>query len=83
MCTTGSGKYHSSKSKWFKENSLLPNTTNVIRNSIFLKLGFASLKLEDASQYKHNVTDDKNIQGKSFQLIVLGGCFQCSIDITF
>ena len=45
MCTTESGKYYPSKLNWFEENNFLPNTTN-----------FTSLKLEDAGQYKCNVT---------------------------
>ena len=83
MCTTESGKYYPSKLNWFKENNLLPNTTNVVRHSNFLRLDFTSLKLEDAGHYKCNVTDDKDIQGKSFQLIVFGKCFQCSMHVTF
>ena len=85
MCTTESGKYYLSKFNWFKDIGLsfLPNTINVVRHSSFLRLGFRSLKLEDAGQYKCNVTDDKNIHGKSFQLIVFGECFQCSMDKTF
>ena len=79
MCTTESGRYYSRKFNWFKENSYLPNTTNVVRQSNFLRLNFTSLKLEDAGQYKCNVTDDKNMQGKSFQLIVFGKCFQSSM----
>ena len=79
MCTIESGRYYSSKFNWFKENSVLPNTTKVVRHSNFLRLDFTSLKHEDAGQYKCNVTDDKNIQGKSFQLIVFGKCFQYSI----
>ena len=83
MCTTESGKYCPSKLNWFKENNLLPNTTNLVRHSNFLRLDFTCLKLEDAGQYKCNVTDDKNIQGKSFQLIVFGKCFQCFMHVTF
>ena len=56
MCTTESGKYYPSKLNWFKENNFLPNTTNVVKHSNFLRPDFTSLKLEDAGQYKCNVT---------------------------
>ena len=48
MCTTESGKYYPSKLNWFEENNFLPNTTNVVKHSNFLRLDFTSLKLEDA-----------------------------------
>ena len=63
-------KYHSSKFNWFKNNNALPNTTNVVRYLTFVTLVFSSLKVEDSDKYKCNSTDDKNIQGKRFQLIV-------------
>ena len=63
-------KYHSRKFNWFKNNNALPNTTNVVRYLTFVTLVFSSLKVEDSEIYKCNSTDDKNIQGKRFQLIV-------------
>ena len=68
-------KYHSSKFNWFKNNNALPNTTNVVRYSTFVTLVFSSLKVEDGGISKCNITDDKNIQGKRFQLTVFGKWF--------
>ena len=65
-------RYHSDKFRWFKENGILSNTSNVLRHSTFLRLDFASLKVEDTGVYKCNITDDSNIQEKRFQLIVFG-----------
>ena len=62
---------NSRKFSWFKHNNVLPNTTGIVRNSTFLRLNFPSLKEEDSGMYKCNITDDKNILDKSFQLIVL------------
>ena len=72
MCTTESIRYYSSKFNWFKESSGIPNKTNLVRHSTFLRLSFGNLKLEDSGKYICNITDDKTIQGKSFQLTVLG-----------
>ena len=72
MCTTESMRYYSSKFNWFKENSGIPNTTDLVRHSTFLRLSFGSLKLEDSGKYICNITDDKTIQRKSFQLTVFG-----------
>ena len=68
-------KYHLSKFNWFKNNNALPNTTNVVRYSTFVTLVFSSLKVEDSGIYKCNSTNDKNIQGKRFQLTVFGKWF--------
>ena len=72
MCTTERMRYYSKNFNWFKENGILPNTTNVIRHSTFLRLDIANLKVEDTGIYKCNVTDDPSIYYKSFQLIVFG-----------
>ena len=72
MCTTESMRYYSSNFNWFKENSRLPNTADLVRHSTFLRLNFGSLKLEDSGKYNCNITDDGTIQGKSFQLTVFG-----------
>ena len=71
-CTTESMRYYSSNFNWFKENSALPNTTDLVRHSTFLRLNFGSLKLEDSGKYNCNITDDETIHGKSFQLTVFG-----------
>ena len=65
-------RYYSSKFHWFKENGVLPNTSNIVRHSTFLRLDFASLKVEDTGIYKCNITDDTNVQEKPFRLIVFG-----------
>ena len=71
-CTTESMRYYSRNFNWFKGNSELPNTTDLVRHSTFLRLNFRSLKLEDSGKYICNITDDETIQGKSFQLTVFG-----------
>ena len=63
---------NSRKFSWFKHNNVLPNTTDIVRHSTFLKLEFPSLKEEHSGKYKCNITDDENIREKSFQLIVFG-----------
>ena len=68
-------RYYSNKLHWFKENGILPNTTKIVRHSIFVRLDFSSLKVDDTGIYKCNVTDDTNLQGKRFQLIVFGKWF--------
>ena len=68
-------KYNSRNFNWFKNNNPLPNTTNVVRHLTFVTLEFSSLKVEDSGMYKCNITDDKNIQEKSFQLTVFGKWF--------
>ena len=75
MCTTESMRYYSSNFNWFKENRGLPNTTDLVRHSTFLRLNFESLKLKDSGKYNCNITDDETIQGKSFQLTVFGMLF--------
>ena len=72
MCTTESMRYYSSNFNWFKGNSVLPNTTDLLRHSTFLRLNFGSLKLEDSGKYNCNITDDETIHGKSFHLTVFG-----------
>lgn len=72
ICTTEGMRYYSNKLHWFKENGILPNTTKIVRQSIFVRLDFSSLKVDDTGIYKCNVTDDTNLQGKRFQLIVFG-----------
>lgn len=75
ICTTESMRSYSSKFNWFKNNNVLPNGTNVAIRSTFLKLGFTNLRVEDTGIYKGNITDGKNIEEKSFQLIVFGKWF--------
>ena len=65
-------RYHSGKFRWVKQNGVLPNTSNVVRHSTFLRLDFASLNVEDTGIYKCDITGDANIQEKHFQLIVFG-----------
>ena len=72
ICTTESMRYYSSNFNWFKGNSGLPSTADLVRHSTFLRLNFGSLKLEDSGKYNCNITDDETIQGKSFQLTVFG-----------
>ena len=72
ICTTESMRYYSNNFNWFKRNSGLPNTTDLVRHSTFLTLTFESLRLEDSGEYKCNITDDETIQGKRFQLTVFG-----------
>ena len=74
-CTTELMR-NSRKFSWFKHNNVLPNTTDIVRHSTFLKLEFPSLKEEHSGKYKCNITDDENIREKSFQLIVFGKQFQ-------
>ena len=69
-------RYYSRNFNWFKENNILPNTTNIVRHLTFLRLDFPSLKVEDTGIYKCNVTDDTHIEDKHFQMIVFGKCFQ-------
>ena len=76
ICTTERMRYYSRNFNWFKENGVLPNTTNIIRHSTFLRLDIASLKVEYSGIYKCNVTDDPNLEYKHFQMIVFGKCFQ-------
>ena len=76
ICTTERMKYYSRNFNWFKENGILPNTTNFVRYSTFLRLDFPSLNVEDSGIYKCNVTDDPNLQYKHFQMIVFGKYFQ-------
>ena len=63
---------YSNKFNRFKGNSVLSNTTGVVRRSTFIKLEFVSLKVEDSDVYKCNITDDVTIQEKRFHLIVFG-----------
>lgn len=63
---------YSNKFNRFKGNSVLSNTTGVVRRSTFIKLEFASLKVEDSDVYKCNITDDDTNQEKRFHLIVFG-----------
>ena len=63
---------YSNKFNRFKDNSVLSNTTGVVRRSTFIKLEFSSLKAEDSVVYKCNITDDDTIQEKRFHLIVFG-----------
>ena len=70
--TTEHMKYYSSKFCWFKENDILSNTTNIFRHSNFIRLDFSNLKEEETGVYKCNITDDKNLQKKPFQLMVFG-----------
>lgn len=63
---------YSNKFNRFKDNSVLSNTTGVVRRSTFIKLEFSSLKVEDSGVYKCNITDDDTIQEKRFHLIVFG-----------
>ena len=72
ICTTEHMRYYSRNFNWFKENGILPNTTNVVRHSTFLRLDIANLKVDDTGIYKCNVTDDPSVHYKSFQLIVFG-----------
>ena len=72
ICTTEGMRYYSSKFHWFKENGMLPNTTNIVRHLTFLRLDFSGLKVNDTGIYKCNVTDDTNLQEKRFQLTVFG-----------
>lgn len=72
MCTTENMKYYSKNFSWVKENSVLPNTYDVVRHSTFVRLDFKMLKVEDSGRYTCNITDDESIQGKSFQLFVFG-----------
>ena len=76
ICTTERMKYYSRNFNWFKENGILPNTTNIVRHSTFLRLDFPSLKVDDTGVYKCNVTDDPNLEYKRFQMIVFGKYFQ-------
>lgn len=78
ICTTQRMRYYSRNFNWFKENDILPNTTNIVRHSTFLRLDFPSLKVEDTGIYKCNVTDDPNLEYKRFQMIVFGKCFHIS-----
>ena len=71
-------RYYSRNFNWFKENDILPNTTNIVRHSTFLRLDFPTLKVEDTGIYKCNVTDDPDLEYKRFQMIVFGKCFQIS-----
>ena len=73
---------YSSKFNWFKNNNVLPNGTNVIIRSTFLKLDFTSLRVEDTGICKGNITDGKNIEEKSFQLIVFGKWFTFCLLLT-
>ena len=76
ICTTERMKYYSRNFNWFKENGILPNTTNIVRHSTFLRLDFSSLKVDDTGIYKCNVTDDPNLDYRRFQMIVFGKYFQ-------
>ena len=78
ICTTERMRYYSRDFDWFKENGILPNTTNVVRHSTFLRLDFASLKVEETGIYKCNVSDDPSLGFKRFQLVVFGTWFQYS-----
>ena len=82
ICTTECMRSYSSKFNWFKNNNVLPNGTNVIIRSTFLKLNFTSLRVEDTGICKGNITDGKNIEEKSFQLIVLGKWFTFCLLLT-
>ena len=75
MCTTEHGRYYSRKFMWFKENGLLPNTSNIVRHPTSISLDFSSLKLEDSGIYKCNINDGRHLQEKHFQLIVFGKSF--------
>ena len=78
MCTTGHEIYYSSKFKWFKENGVLPNTSNVVRHSTSLRLDFLNLKVEDNGIYKCNINDDGHFKENRFRLIVFGKSFSSS-----
>ena len=83
MCTTEHGRYYSRKLNWCKENGLLPNTSNIVRHSTFLRLDFSSLKVEDTGVYKCNIDDNEQLQEKHFQLTVFGkpfGVFFIKLD---
>ena len=73
---------YSSKFNWFKDNNVLPNGISVVVRSTFLRLDFASLRVEDTGVYKCNITDGKNIEEKSFQLIVFGEWFTFCLLLT-
>ena len=72
ICTTERMRYYSSNFHWFKENGSLPNTTTTVRYSTFLRLDFSGLKVNDTGICICNLTDNKNLQEKRFQLIVFG-----------
>ena len=78
MCTTEHGRYYSSKFNWFKENGVLPNTSNIVRHSTYLRLDFSSLKIEDNGVYKCNINGDGHLQEKNFKLTVFGKSFDSS-----
>ena len=78
MCTTEHGSYYYSKFKWFKENGVLPNTSNIVRHSTSIKLDFSSLKVEDNGLYKCNINNDGHLKEERFQLIVFGKSFSSS-----
>lgn len=63
---------YSNKFNWFKDNSVLPNTSGIVKQATFIRLEFASLKVEDSGVYKCNITDNDTIQEKTFHLIVFG-----------
>ena len=73
---------YSSKFNWFKNNNVLPNGTNVVIRSTFLKLDFTSLRVQDTGICKGNIADGKSIEEKSFQLIVFGKSFTFCLLLT-
>lgn len=75
ICTTERMKYYSSNFHWFKGNGSLPKTATTVRYPTFLRLDFSDLKVYDTGIYICNVTDNKNLQEKRFQLIVFGKWF--------
>ena len=75
ICTTEGMRYYSNKLQWFRENGNLPNTTKIVRQSVFVRLDFSSLKVNDTGIYKCNITDNTNLHAKRFQLIVFGKWF--------
>ena len=82
ICTTECMRSYSSKFNWFKNNNVLPNGTNVVIRSTFLKLDFTSLRVQDTGICKGNIADGKSIEEKSFQLIVFGKWFTFCLLLT-
>ena len=82
ICTTECMRSYSSKFNWFKNNNVLPNGTNVVIRSTFLKLDFTSLRVQDTGICKSNIADGKSIEEKSFQLIVFGKWFTFCLLLT-
>ena len=66
ICTTECMRSYSSKFNWFKNNNVLPNGTNVVIRSTFLKLDFTSLRVQDTGICKGNIADGKSIEERVF-----------------